>query len=482
MAAFFAAACLTLPLGGCGGSGTTTSTEVPPSSVPGASSSTSTVTSSPSSTSTASTLTSTTTSTTSSASAADWSTFHHDSARSGVASDQLPMGRVRKAWVSARLDGAPYAQPLVAGNHVFVATEANSVYALDAASGSIVWQTNLGSAVPGGDLPCGNIDPSGITGTPLIDYSTQSLFVVAFLKTGPHHELFALDLSTGATKWHRTIDPPGKSPLVEQERGALALTAGRIYVPFGGLLGDCGQYQGALVSVAADGSGPLASYLVPTSRMAGIWNPAGPVVDANGDLWVGTGNSASRSNFDFGNALIRFSPQLEVVDYFAPADWAALNARDLDLNSLGPVLLPNERALVIGKNGTAYLLDVTNLGHIGGGLGSASIGSSPFGAAAIMDSMVYVPCSGALVALEVAQDQISVVWRVSGGSGSPIVAAGQIWSLRYDGRLMAFDLASGATQFTAQLTAPASRFFSPAAAGGRLFVADGNSIAAFSLR
>ena len=408
--------------------------------------------------------------------------YHHDAARTGVASDQLPLGTVSRAWVSASLDGALYAQPLAVGGRVLVATEGNSVYALDAASGAIVWHAALGEPVPRSELPCGNIDPSGITGTPVVDVAAGTLYVVAFLRAGPHHELFALDVSTGTVRWHRSIDPPGLSPLVEQERGALALVGGRVYVPFGGLYGDCGPYRGAVVSAAADGSGPLSSYIVPTSRMAGIWNPAGPVIDATGDLWVTTGNSASQGNFDYGNAVIRLSPQLAVGDYFAPADWAALNAGDADLGSLGPVLLPNNRVLAVGKTGTAYLLDTGNLGHVGGALSSAPIGAGAFGAAATMGSMAFVPTTDALVGVRVAADRLAVVWRLPGGSGPPIVAAGAVWSLGYDGRLAAVDPATGAARFRTQLTAPVSRFFTLAAAGGRLFVADRTSIVAFSLR
>jgi outer membrane protein assembly factor BamB len=426
--------------------------------------------------------TSVTPSTTSSAGAGDWFTYHHDAARSGVASDQLPLGRVRQAWVSAPLDGAVYAEPLVVGGRVVVATEANSVYVLDATSGAAVWHQTLGDPVPGNMLPCGNIDPSGITGTPVVDVSAGTIYVVANLRSGVHHELFALDLATGAVRWHRPIDPPGLSPLVEQERGALALAGGRVYVPFGGLYGDCGQYRGAVVSSAADGSGQLAAYVVPTSRMAGIWNPAGPVVDAHGDLWVTTGNSESQSSFDFGNAVIRLSPQLSVGDYFAPADWAALNAGDTDLGSLGPVLLPENRVLAVGKSGIAYLLDGGNLGHVGGAIASTRIGSSAFGAAATTGSMVFVPCSGALVAVRVAGDQIAVVWSLPGGAGPPIVAAGEVWSFGYDGQLRAVDPGTGTIKFSTQLTPPVSRFVSLAAAGGRLFVADGTKIVAFRLR
>ena len=101
-----------------------------------------------------------------------------------------------------------------------------------------------------------------------------------------------------------------------------------------------------------------------------------------GDLWVTTGNSAGQSAFDFGNAVIRLIPALQLVDYFAPSDWARLNAGDIDLGSLGPVLLPNGRVLAVGKEGIAYLTDAGNLGHVGNPLASLDIGSGAFGAAA----------------------------------------------------------------------------------------------------
>ena len=391
-----------------GGSGSTSST-----SGPGTSATTPGGASTSSSTSTSSSLPSGP-----EPGAGDWPTYHHDAGRSGLSSDQGGLGDVRQVWTSAEFDAPLYAQPLVVGDRVFAASEGNTVYALDTANGVVAWQANLGEAVPAGELPCGNIDPSGITGTPVIDTQSRTLYVVANLRSGPHHELFALDLSSGAVEWHRAIDPPGLEPAVEQQRGALALNAGRIYVPFGGLYGDCGPYKGAVVSVAADGSGDIASYIVPTSRMAGIWNPAGPAVDGEGDLWVTTGNSAGQSTFDYGNALIRLGPELKVIDYFAPADWARLNAGDVDLGSLGPVLLAGGRALAVGKAGVAYLVDAANLGEVGKPLASLNVGSSAFGAAATAGSTTaFIPCARALVALETKGDKLAVVWRLGGGSG-----------------------------------------------------------------
>ncbi|HEY0398987.1 MAG TPA: PQQ-binding-like beta-propeller repeat protein, partial [Acidimicrobiia bacterium] len=255
----------------------------------------------------------------------DWLTYHHDIGRSGVAGDQAPLGAVKQTWTSPALDGKVYAQPLIAGDTVIVATEGNSVYALARTTGAIVWRAALGAPVAGKSLPCGNIDPSGITGTPAIDAGAGTVDVVAFLADGPHHELFALDLATGAVRWHRPIDPPGLKPLVQQERAAATVSGGRILVPYGGLYGDCGAYKGAVVSAAADGSGNLAAYIVPTSREAGIWAPGGAAVDDHGHIWVATGNSESNSNFDYGNAVVHLDPALSAVDYFAPTNWAALN-------------------------------------------------------------------------------------------------------------------------------------------------------------
>lgn len=414
--------------------------------------------------------------------AGDWPTYQHDATRSGVSSDQAALGDVRQVWTSVEFDAPLYAQPLVVGDRVFVASEGNTVYALDAANGAIVWQQHLGEAVPANELPCGNIDPSGITGTPVVDPRSATLYVVANLRSGPHHELFALDLSAGTVRWRRAIDPSGLDPAVEQQRGALALAAGRVFVPFGGLYGDCGPYKGAVVSVAADGSGDLAGYIVPTSRMAGIWNPEGPAVDGEGDLWVTTGNSAGQSTFDYGNALIRLTPELSVVDYFAPADWARLNAGDVDLGSLGPVLLANGRILVAGKAGIAYLVDAGNPGQVGKPLASLDIGSGAFGAAARDGATAFIPCTGALVALDTKGDKLTVTWTLHGGSAPPIVAAGMVWALGYDGKLRAVDAATGAVRFSAQLSGPVSRFISPAAAAGRVFVPDESKLVVFALR
>ncbi len=175
-----------------------------------------------------------------------------------------------------------YGQPIVVGGLAVAATESDTVYGLDLATGAVRWRTHLGTPVPASDLPCGNIDPLGITGTPAYDPSTGSVFVVAET-TGGRHTLVALDATTGRERWHQSLDVTRRDRLAEQQRGALAVANGRVYVPFGGLFGDCGDYVG-YVTATPVGGGTTTTYAVPTSREGGIWAASGVAVDTRGDV------------------------------------------------------------------------------------------------------------------------------------------------------------------------------------------------------
>src|SRR5262249_11970501 len=153
------------------------------------------------------------------------------------------------AWTQS-LDGHVFAEPLVFDNQVFVATENNSVYALDAFSGVVLWHQNVGPPVTGG-LPCGDILPTGITSTPVIDPDAGVLYVVATVAP-VHYELWAFNLkASGAALFHYTVNP-GFDASAAGQRGALTLANGRVYVPFGGRAGDCGSYHGWVVGFNAN--------------------------------------------------------------------------------------------------------------------------------------------------------------------------------------------------------------------------------------
>ncbi|MDQ1365683.1 MAG: hypothetical protein QOE57_1725 [Acidimicrobiaceae bacterium] len=411
----------------------------------------------------------------------NWVTFQHDAARTGTADDGRAFGAGASAtprWTSD-LDGNLYAQPLVAGDAIIVATEGDSVYSLDAQSGAIRWRTPLGDPVDGSTLPCGNINPSGITSTPVVDIEAATIYVVGFFRAGPRHDLIALDLATGQVRWRRAVDAPGLDPRVEQQRGALSVSNGRVLVPYGGLAGDCGQYKGALMSVPASGTGALFSYVVGAEREAGIWNPGGETVDPSGDIFVATGNGSSTTGFDFGDAVIRLGPDLSIKDYFAADNFSQLNMTDTDLGSMSPVLLPGDRVVVAGKDGIARLLNKSNLGHVSPPPASLQACSGAFGAAAAVGDTVYLACTDSLVALRVRDDKLTVLWRAPGGTGPPIVAYGHLWAITLGGQLRQFNPANGHVTYQRDIGPSVTRFAAPSGGAGLLLVPTGKRLSAY---
>jgi outer membrane protein assembly factor BamB len=409
------------------------------------------------------------------ASAADWLTYHRQPSRAGVAAAGPALGRVHRVW-NAEVDAAVYAEPLVAGGKVIVATENDSIYALDSTTGHQVWRAHLGTPVPGGDLPCGNIDVSGITGTPVVDPATGTVYAVTFQRF--EHRLVALDLANGRVRWQRPIDPPGADPRTHQQRAALALSHARVYVAYGGLYGDCGDYHGWVLGAPTSGpTGRLLAYRVPTGREGAIWAPSGPAVDTAGNLYVATGNGSSTSSFDFGNAVIRLTPTLRRSGFFAPSNAAALSGQDLDLGSTGPVLLPGSRAFIIGKTGVGYLLSTRQLGGIGHPLASRTICGAAFGGDAYAHGTIYVPCTGGIVAVRLAGDRLQPVWAQPAATLPPILAGPGLWAVG-GGSLYQLDPRNGRVRFSASIGDPA-HFATPAAAGGRVIVAAGSRVYAF---
>jgi len=365
---------------------------------------------------------------------------------------------------------------------VLAATENNTVYSLDLFSGSVVWKIHLGDPVDASSLPCGNIGPvTGITGTPAVDLATGRLYVVAFLRT-KHHMLYTLSLVDGSVIAQQDVDPPGSNPAVHQERGALALGANFVYVPFGGLYGDCGAYHGYVQAVPLAG-GAVLSYKVPTAREAGIWSPQGATIAPDGSVYVVSGNGDSRSAFDYSNAVIQLSPDVQSVrSYFAPSNWASLNASDSDLGSVGATVIPSLGVVVaIGKQGVAYLLKAGSLGGVGGQVASRQVCSGSWGGTAWSRTTVYVPCSDGLYALSLSATSIEIAWHAGHPVlGSPIIAAGAVWAIEPDtGALYALDPSTGTVLSTIALGS-AQHFSTPAATEGFVVAPAGNSVVAVS--
>jgi hypothetical protein len=190
----------------------------------------------------------------------------------------------------ARISGHVYAQPLfwrVPGANsamLLAATEDNVVYAIDAQSGREIWRRALGKSIPRLSLSCGNINPLGITGTPVIDDVAQTIFVDSAIEneSGPHHLVFGLALKDGSVLegWpvdvaqslsRQRIDFVARD---QNQRGALTILDGTVYVPFGGHFGDCGDYHGVVVGISISDARNVSSWAT-RARGGGIWAPGG---------------------------------------------------------------------------------------------------------------------------------------------------------------------------------------------------------------
>jgi hypothetical protein len=395
------------------------------------------------------------------------------------------------AGFSAKVEGAVYAQPLYwvpssggGAARIIVATENNFVYALDAATGARIWRTSLGTPVPLSALPCGNINPMGVTGTPTIDPTAGIVYLEAYVQTsanGPRHMVFGLSLATGAVAPGWPVDVAnGLAALNESfnnapqgQRSALTLVNGVLYVPYAGHFGDCGTYNGMVVGFNL--SQPAVSGYWSTETVGGgSWGQSGVAYDGT-SMFVTTGNAfGSSTSWGGSEAVIRLPPTLanptQDADYFAPANWHALDEADLDLGvtSAIPITTPvTARVLALGKNGDAYLLNSENLGGIGHAIAVTEVSTSR-----IITAMATYPgadaarvafegpgaaCpngqSGNLVMLKVTPSAIATAWCASfNGSGAPIVTTTDnqtdpiVWVVgaQGDGKLYGFRGTDGA--------------------------------------
>lgn len=400
----------------------------------------------------------------------DWPTYHRDNTRAGNATDLAPLSTLSVNW-TATLDGAVYGQPLVVRGRIFAATENDTVYALNPNTGAVVWSAHGGTPEPLSDLPCGDISPLGITSTMVYDPDTNRVFAVAET-TGGAHTLLGINADTGAVEVRVPVEPPLGDPKAHQQRGALTLLNGRVYIPYGGLFGDCANYIGSVVSVTTAGAGKL-SYAVPTGREAGIWGTAGAVVDAGRLLYaVGNGESTTGA-YDGSDSVIALSPDLQRTDFFAPTDWATQNAGDQDLGSMTPALV-GQYVYADGKAGTGYVLRHDNLGGIGGEVADLNNGCDAFGGSAVAGNTVYLPCTTGPRAVTIGTDGTAhELWRAANSvpaEGSPVIGGGAVWVVDYfGGVLYALNPSTGAALAQVQI-GQAPNFASPTLSGNRAYV------------
>jgi hypothetical protein len=345
-------------------------------------------------------------------------TYHNDNARTGQNTQEtvltpanVNVNQFGKVF-TVGVDSSVYAQPLyvpavpisngfVNGtfNVLYVATEHDSVYAIDADSGALYWQVNLlpvgGRTVVGDpDIGAGcddTLPEIGITGTPVIDPVAGLLYVVskAMVAGAAVQSLHALDLSTGAERLGGPVTIQASvagsgydaiagvvtfKPLFENQRAGLLLENGHVIIAWTSHC-DVDPWHGWVMSYDA---GTLAREAVfnttPNGQEGGSWmSGSGVAADATGNLYLATGNGTWDGVADFSESIVKLAPPASggfaVLDYFTPSDQAFLTTGDTDLGSGGPVLLPDlspsgrQLLALMGKLGTIYVVDRSNLGE-----------------------------------------------------------------------------------------------------------------------
>jgi hypothetical protein len=437
---------------------------------------------------------------------------------------------------------AVYAQPLFydaqgsGTDLVIVATEGNNIYALNATTGATVWVKKLGTPVPPGSMECGNIGPVyGITGTPVIDYASKTLYADALVMgSKPQHEIFAVSLATGdvVSGWPIVVNTVAKIGTTQTfqdtatgERGGLTIVNGMLYVPFGGLFGDCATYYGWVVGVDLTNPTKVVPWAT-TYSGGGIWAPAGISSDGT-SLFVATGNTFppnSNSPWGGGDGVVSFgtgSAFGAMTGYYAPTEWYQLDQGDLDMGPTPipfdmPGSTPSTLAVTFGKDTDAYLLDRTKLGGVGSAL-SATQGNSytlqPSNSQIISAPVLYTTATatyvvvkaqgtmctnstnGSMTALTVvagSPPSLAPSWCAGNGAGSPIVTTTDghsnaiVWDIGASGdnHLDAYDGDTGAAiSFPGNsVSIPNMRNYNtPIAAKGRIYVPADGTIVAFSL-
>jgi hypothetical protein len=456
---------------------------------------------------------------------------HNNPSRDGVYIDaaftpSAAANLTRDLNFNGTISGAVYAQPLYIeggpnGPMIIAVTEMNNVYALDAMTGLPIWsRTDIGPPVP--STPCGGFNPTGITGTPVVDLASRRLFFDALINGSPNkHFIYSLNVDTGATTPGWPVDVNATASynginfvsLAQEERGGLALVNGFVYVCYSGYLGDCGNYHGWVVGVDINDPSMVKGWAT-TAIGGGIWGHGGVASDGT-NMFVVTGNTFNTGgNWMGGEAIIRLQQGPiftgQPTDYWAPSNWLSLDNSDTDLGGVSatvvdvPGATPSQLVLALGKDGNAYLVDRNNLGGITIPVAQANVMGINRGTSAV----TYHTSQGTYIAFHndvgtmraykiTAADppQIVFAWSQSqNGRGSPWVTTTDgtnntiVWypaTSSGDQRLHAYDGDTGAVIYAGgganELMTGTRQWNTGIVARGRIYFGADNKIYAFKL-
>jgi hypothetical protein len=430
-----------------------------------------------------------------------------------------------------------YASPLYLENGpggkgaFFAVTSSNDVFALDETTGAVLWMKHLGDSPQQSGAGCGSIKPIGILSTPVIDATARTIFVAGAFGTTAiaSHQVHALSVEDGTERTGWPVDVTKLKagslafmPQPQNQRSALSLVGGIVYVAYGGHVGDCGNYHGWVVAI--DSKDPTKTGAWATvGQGEAIWAAGGMASDGT-SVFAVTGNSTvgatMRANSD-GEQVVRLH-DLAVFDrsdknlYF-PASWASMDSKDAEFGASSPLYLhmpgstPENYLLAIAKDGHMYLLDSTNLGGMGGHVvdyavataGAMTVRTVP--AAYTTASGLHVvfstsdgskcpgtaPSGGVVMSVLIAQGAPpvpKVVWCASrsGEETAPIATTSDglndaiVWFMS-NGKLSGVDGEDGKPVFTGSDSCPnVERWTSPIAVKGRIVVGGDKQLCSWS--
>jgi len=289
----------------------------------------------------------------------------------------------RNSGFAASFTGNMWASPLYIENGpggtgaFFAVTTGNDVYALDETTGAVKWMRNIGSSPTANGVSCGNIHPLGILGTPVIDATTRTMYVAGAIGTSSisEHEIHALSIDDGTEKsgWPigaSTITSGGLAftPPPQNQRSALSLVGGILYVAYGGHVGDCGPYHGWVIGINTQNPTTRGGWAT-GGQGEGIWAAGGMASDGNGVFAV-TGNrtgGGSSSTHQDSEEVVRITGTGTRADLFYPSSWMPMDQADADFGSVNPLYVelpgatPSKIVVAIAKDGHMYLLDAAAL-------------------------------------------------------------------------------------------------------------------------
>src|SRR5213593_2023107 len=379
---------------------------------------------------------------------------HNNLSRDGVYIDaaftpSAAAALTRDLNFNGTISGNVYAQPLYIeggpnGPMVIAVTESNNVYALNATTGLPIWsRTDIGPPVP--TTPCGGFNPTGITGTPVVDLASRSLYFDALISGSPNkHFIYSLNVDTGATNAGWPVDVNATVvyngipfvSLAQEERGALAVVNGIVYVSYSGYLGDCGTYHGWVVGVHIDNPSIVGGWAT-TAIGGGIWGHGGVASDGT-NMFVVTGNTFNTGgNWMGGEAIIRLQSGPTwtgmPTDYWAPTNWFSLDNSDTDLGGVSatvvdvPGATPSQLVLALGKDSNAYLINRNNLGGITSPVAQSNVGGINRGTSAV----TYHTSQGAYFGFHNDAGSAISAYKVT-ATDPPTIVSG--WSVAQSGR------------------------------------------------